>query len=106
MSCFWTTNLIFNGFFKYKNEPQPFKKKYSHLKERDRRNCENYRGLGILPSIGRLYGKIIQNKIENRIKNKIGDNQACFTAGRSCMHHIYTKQQLIEKKSQRIGPSI
>jgi len=70
----------------------------SIFKKGDRRKCENYRGISVISSFGRLYGKVIKNKLEENIKDKIGDDQAGFTAGRSCIDQIYTVQQVIEKK--------
>lgn len=70
----------------------------SIFKKGDRRRCENYRGVSVLSSMGRLYGKIVKEKLEEQLIDKISDDQAGFSAGRSCIDHIYTLQQLIEKK--------
>lgn len=51
--------------------------------KRVRRKCGNYRGVSMLPSIGRLYGKTIRVKMEKEIGNKIGDDQAGFTTEKS-----------------------
>ncbi|XP_060524515.1 uncharacterized protein LOC132700934 [Cylas formicarius] len=63
-----------------------------------RRPCENYKGISVISSMGRLYGKLVKAKLEIEIKGKIGEEQTGFTAGRSCIDHIYSLQQMIEKK--------
>lgn len=50
--------------------------------------------------IGRLYGKLVKNKVERCIATKIGD-QVRFTADISCIYHICTLQQQIEKKTAK-----
>lgn len=49
--------------------------------------------------------KVLVNKIklEEEMENKIGDEQARFTAGKSCIEKIYIVQQLIEKKIAKTG---
>ena len=73
----------------------------SIFKKGSRKDCENYRGISVIATMGRLYGKILQNKLEENIRGKIGEEQAGFTAGKSCVDHIYTLQQLIEKKTTK-----
>ncbi|KAF2890516.1 hypothetical protein ILUMI_15657 [Ignelater luminosus] len=46
----------------------------------------------------RIYSRVVRNKLEEAIEGKIGENQAGFTAGKSCIDHIYTVKQLPEKK--------
>lgn len=48
-----------------------------------------------------MYGKIIKHKLEKQIQEKIGKDQAGFTAGKSCVDHIYTIRQLVEKKKAK-----
>lgn len=52
--------------------------------------------------MGRIYGKILKRKLENCIRNQIGGKQAGFTVGKSCIDHISTIQQAIQKKEQII----
>lgn len=48
--------------------------------------------------MGRIYGKIIENKIETSLQNKIGEEHVGFTVGKSCKDDIYTLQQFMEKE--------
>ena len=73
----------------------------SIFKKGNRKDCENYRGISVIATMGRLYGRVLRNKIEENIERKIGEEQACFTARRSCVDQIYTIQQIIEKKNMK-----
>ncbi|XP_044757820.1 uncharacterized protein LOC123315973 [Coccinella septempunctata] len=53
--------------------------------------------------MGRMYGRLLKGRLEENIKTKIGEDQAGFTAGRSCQDHIYTIQQLVEKRAVHIA---
>lgn len=76
----------------------------SIFKKGDRRQCDNYRGISVIATMGRLYGRVLRDKLEQNIQGKIGEEQAGFTAGRSCIDHIYTIQQLLEKKKAKNKP--
>lgn len=65
-------------------------------KKGPRDDCANYRGITVLATIGRLYGRIIRKRIEKEID--IGEEQSGFTAGRSCIDNMFTLKQLIEKR--------
>lgn len=68
-------------------------------KKGDRTICGNYRGISVLGSIGRLYGKIIKNRVEVDFTDI--EEQSGFRAGRSCVDNIFSLRQVIEKRSER-----
>lgn len=48
--------------------------------------------------MGRLYGRIVKEKLQICIENKIGAHQAGLTAWKSCIYRkIYALQKLIAK---------
>lgn len=63
-----------------------------------------YRGISVITTMRKLYGRVLRNKLKKTIERKSGEEQAGFTAGRSCTDHIYTThfQQLTKKKEPRI----
>lgn len=100
---FRMTQTMFQTAIDGEEIPMEWKQAYitSIYKKGDRKTCENYRGISVIAMIGRLYGRVLKNIMEEQIKGKIGEDQAGFTAGRSTIDHIYTIQQLIEKKKAK-----
>jgi hypothetical protein len=74
-------------------------------KEEDRRNCSNYRGMWVTYPIMKILGRLIRNRLELEFK---GMEEHCgFTSGRSCVDHIFTLRQILQKynaKSKQRGP--
>ncbi|KAF2883705.1 hypothetical protein ILUMI_22473 [Ignelater luminosus] len=76
-----------------KKPPNEWTRAYSTsiFKRGDRKKAENYRGISVLSTLGRIYSRVVRNKLEEAIEGKIGEDQ-------SCIDHIYTVEQLLEKK--------
>lgn len=53
------------------------------FKSASRNNVSNYRGIAILPSIGKSMEKIVYNSLYEFVKNRISTNQHGFFKGRS-----------------------
>src|SRR6187551_1167142 len=71
----------------------------SIYKKCDRRNCNNYRGISVMPSIACLYGRVLKERIEAEIKEE--EEQNGFRAGRSCIDGSFSLKNLIEKRCAR-----
>lgn len=90
---------MFNQILEGEQPPQEWRSAYicSIYKKGDKAKCENYRGLSVINSIGRIFSKVLKNKIERIIKPQISKDQAGFTAGKSGIDNIFCLQQIIEK---------
>lgn len=90
---------IFNRCLLYHDE-LPYEWKVGYLtpihKKGSRKSCENYRGISVLATVGKLYGRVIKKRIEQQIT--IGEEQSGFTAGRSCTDNTYSLKQILEKR--------
>jgi len=88
---------LFNKCLQGEDIPQDWKKAHitSIYKKGDRRKCENYRGISITSSIGRLYGRVIKMRLEGILRD--AEEQSGFCAGRSCTDNIFCLKQLSEK---------
>jgi len=84
---------IFNKCLQGEEIPQEWKKAHitSIYKKGDRRKCENYRGISITSSTGRLYGRILKTRMEATIQ--AAEEQSGFCAGRSCIDNIFCLKQ-------------
>lgn len=75
----------------------------SIFKRGSKKMCENYRGISVTSSVGRLYGRILKKRIETEFSDI--EEQNGFRAGRSCMDNVFVLQQIIEKRKARSLPT-
>ncbi|GFG37994.1 hypothetical protein Cfor_02877 [Coptotermes formosanus] len=65
-------------------------------KKESRKDCGNYRGISVLASMGKLYGRIINQRIEREIKEN--EKESGFRPGRSKIDNIFCLKQIAKKK--------
>ena len=66
-------------------------------KKGDLTNCNNYRGITLLVIAGKVFNRIILNRMKFAVDEKLRDNQAGFRANRSCTDQIATLRIIIEQ---------
>jgi Reverse transcriptase (RNA-dependent DNA polymerase) len=71
----------------------------SIYKKGDKKQCKNYRGISVTSTLGRLYGKILKERIENELTEI--EEQSGFRAGRSCTDNVFTLSQITERRTAR-----
>ena len=52
----------------------------------DRRDCVNYRGITILSIPGKIYGKVLINRVIESTKEQVAEKQGGFRLGRGCIN--------------------
>lgn len=67
------------------------------LKKGDLTKFDNWRGISLLDTTGKLFTKIIQMRLQNVIEDVLPDSQCGFRSGRGCVDMIFCVWQLIEK---------
>ena len=68
-------------------------------KKWSRKKCENYRGISVISTVSRLYGRVLKGRIEREFKES--EEQNGFRAGRSCIDGVLTIKNVIDKKIER-----
>ena len=63
----------------------------------DVRMCGSYRGISLLSVVGKVYGKVIIERIREWTEHKVGEEQSGFRAGRGCMDQVFAVRQIVEK---------
>ena len=59
--------------------------------------CMSYRGISLLSIPGKVYGRVVIERVKERTRNIIGEEQGGFLEGRGCVDQIYTVKTMIEK---------
>ena len=59
--------------------------------------CKNYRGISLLSIPGKVYGRIMIERVRNITESRIGEEQGGFRKGRGCIDQIFTLRMLVEK---------
>ena len=64
---------------------------------RDRGDCKNYRGISLLSIPGKVYGRILIEKVRSMTEGLIGEEQCGFRSGRGCVDQVFVMKQMSEK---------
>ena len=70
----------------------------SLFKKGDREDPGNYRGITLLDVIGKLYCRVINNRLLKylELNGKLHEGQGGFRIGRSCIDNIFSLTELIQ----------
>ena len=63
----------------------------------DRNECKNYRGISLLSIPGKVYGRIIIERVRVLTEGMIGEEQCGFRSGRGCVDQVFVMKQMSEK---------
>ena len=63
----------------------------------DVHDCSNYRGISLLSVVGKLYGRILINRIKGKTENVISEVQGGFRRGMGCADQTFIVRQICEK---------
>jgi hypothetical protein len=67
-------------------------------KKGDRKVCDNTRGISLLSVPGKVFTRVILNRMNEKVDELLRENQCGFRKGRGCSDQIFFLRQLIEKK--------
>ena len=68
-----------------------------YFKDGDKLDCKNYRGIALLPQIGKIYERILEQRLRICVEKELGEWQYGFRPGRSTMDLIFTLKIMLEK---------
>ena len=63
----------------------------------DRSKCKNCRGISLLSIPGKVYGRILIEKVRSQTEGLIGEEQCVFRSGRGCVDQVFVMKQMSEK---------
>ena len=63
--------------------------------------CRNSRGISLLSVPGKVYGRILIERVIENSDGQVGEEQSGFRIGRSCADQIFVLRQVCEKMRER-----
>lgn len=63
----------------------------------DRLACASYRGISLLSIPGKVYGRVIIQRVIDRTKGQVSGEQSGFMEGRGCVDQIFALRDVCEK---------
>ena len=100
-----TVDMLHGLFEKIWNEEQfPKDWKEGHLvklpKKGDLSNCNNYRGITLLSIPGKVFNRILLDRMKEVVDGQLRDQQAGFRKNRSCADQIATLRIILEQSEE------
>ena len=66
--------------------------------------CDNWRGISLLGVIGKLFARILQDRLQCVAEGLLPESQSGFRRGRGCMNMVFVTRQMIEKSFEHACP--
>ena len=66
-------------------------------KKGDIRECTNWRGISMLPVIGKIFGRVLISRIKKSVDNILKKEQAGFRENRSTIDQIFALRNILEQ---------
>ena len=63
----------------------------------DVHECGNYRGISLLSVVGKVYGRVLINRIRDKTEGVISEVQSGFRRGRGCTDQTFAVREICEK---------
>lgn len=70
-------------------------------KKGNRMDINNYRGISLLPVAYKILSKALLNRVEDQVDHLIGEYQAGFRKGRSCVEQIFNLKSILRTRALR-----
>ena len=66
-------------------------------KKGDLKSCDNWRGISLLEDTGKVFGRILNGRLQMIAEKILPESQCGFRVGRGCVDMIFVARQLMEK---------
>lgn len=67
------------------------------FKKGDKKECNNYRGISLLSVPGKVYTRVLQQRMKRYVEDIVAEEQAGFRYGRGTVDQLFVIRQLSEK---------
>lgn len=59
--------------------------------------CNNYRGINLISLTGKMYGRVLTDRLMKITKGKVCEEQGGFWKGNNCMDQIFAIKMVVEE---------
>ena len=73
----------------------------SVYKKGSRLDCTNYRGISIMSIVGKVFARVLNERVKVMTVDKVMDEQGGFRSGRGCSDQIFAVKQIVEKTIEK-----
>ncbi|MDA8042238.1 MAG: reverse transcriptase family protein [Pirellulales bacterium] len=70
-------------------------------KKGSRLDCTNYRGISLMSVVGKVFARVLNERVKGLTVDKVMDEQGGFRAGRKCNDQIFAVKQIVEKTIEK-----
>ncbi|CAK1594622.1 unnamed protein product, partial [Parnassius mnemosyne] len=101
-------HTLFNLYWELKRVPEDWCKAVIvsiYKGKGSQQDCKNYRGISLLSIVGKLYAKVLIERVMEETDGKIWDVQAGFRKGMGCTDQVFSMRMIAEKflaKNQKV----
>ena len=75
-------------------------------KKGDLMQCDNWRGISLLDVAGKLFARIIKERLQVIAEHVLPESQCGFRKGRGCCDTVFVARQLTEKVKEQMIPCL
>ena len=75
-------------------------------KKGDLTRCDNWRGISLLDVAGKVFARILQDRLQAVAEEILPESQCGFRKGRGCVDMIFAARQLVEKSREHDAPCL
>ncbi|KAK4470008.1 hypothetical protein MN116_000037, partial [Schistosoma mekongi] len=99
-------HILFRKIWEEEQVPADWKEGYfiKIPKKVDLSNCENYRDITLLSVLGKVFNRVLLNRLKDPIDTQLRDQQAGFCKDRSCTDLIATLRFIVEQSIEWNSP--
>ena len=65
-------------------------------------NCDNWRGISLLDVVGKVFARIIQNRLQAIAEDILPESQCGFRRGRGCTDMVFVARQLVREHNDTL----
>ena len=70
-------------------------------KKGSRLDCLNYRGISLMSIFGKVFARVLNERVKVVTVSKVMGEQGGFRSGRGCRYQIFAVKQIVEKTIEK-----